>query len=149
MKAEGENLDFVTIEGLLAYGEALARRPPMEGAALPPPPAFVADRSQRAREAMAAIWAFVQEAQGGFADAEAYRNVRQRLIQETCGGDDLVFFAAWNQLLANGELSSLLRAPIGASKKPARRRPVAIVPREHMTPNLAEGRIVLDIGDDR
>ncbi len=27
--------------------------------------------------------------------------------------------------------------------------PVAIVPREHMTPNLAEGRIVLDIGDDR
>ena len=26
---------------------------------------------------------------------------------------------------------------------------MAIVPREHMTPNLAEGRIVLDIGNDR
>jgi 6-phosphofructokinase 1 len=149
MNAEGENLDFVTIDGLLAYGEAIARRPPVEGAELPPPPASSGDRSQPAREAMAAIRALVQDAQGGFENAAAYRNARHTLIQQACGGDELVFFAAWNQLLAQGELSSLLRAPIGATIKPTRRRPVAIVPREHMTPNLAEGRIVLDIGNDR
>lgn len=149
MNTEGENLDFVTIDGLLAYGEAIARRPPVEGAELPSPPAASGDRPQRAREAMAAIRAFVQDAQGGFSDAAAYRNARHALIQHACGGDELVFFAAWNQLLAKGELSSLFRAPIGATKKPLRRRPVAIVPREHMTPNLVEGRIVLDIGHDR
>jgi 6-phosphofructokinase 1 len=98
---------------------------------------------------MVAIRAFVQDAQKEFTNAAAYRNARHTLIQHACGGDELVFFAAWNQLLAQGELSSLFRAPIGATKKPIRRRPVAIVPREQMTPNLAEGRIVLDIGNDR
>ena len=150
MHAEGEQqLDFVTIEGLLAYGEAIARRPPVEGAELPPPPASSQDRPQRARDAMIAIRAFVQDTQRGFANAEAYKHARRAVIQHACGSDELVFFAAWNQLLAQGELSSLFRAPIGAIKKPIRRRPVAIVPREQMTPNLAEGRIVLDIGDDR
>ncbi len=149
MKAETENLDFVTIDGLLSYGEAMARRPPVEGAELPPPPVSSGDRPQRAREAMAAIRMLVQEAQCGFAHAAAYKNARHTLIQQACGGDELVFFAAWNQLLAQGELSCLLRAPIGATIKPARRRPVAIVPRDQMTPNLAEGRIVLDIGNDR
>ncbi len=149
MNAEGEKLDFVTIEGLLSYGEAMARRPAVEGADLPPPPISSEHRRQRAQDAMASIIAFVQRAQTGYPNAEAYRNARHTLIQQNCGGDDLVFFAAWNQLLANGELSSLMRAPIGATKKPIRRRPVAIVPRDHMTPNLAEGRIVLDIGNDR
>lgn len=149
MKTEAEKLDFVRIEGLLSYGETIARRPSVEGVELPPLPASSGNRLQRAREAMSAIRAFVQDAQGGFANAAAYKNARHTLIQEACGGDELVFFAAWNQLLAQGELSSLFRAPIGATKKPIRRRPVAIVPREQMTPNLAEGRIILDIGDDR
>ena len=149
MNAEAETLNFVTIDGLLSYGESMARRPPVEGADFPSPPAASADRPQRALEAMTAIKAFVQDAQGGFANAAAYRNARHTLIQQACEGDDLVFFAAWNQLLAQGELSSLLQAPIGAAIKPTRRRPVAIVPREHMTPNLAEGRIVLDIGNDQ
>jgi len=149
MKAEAENLDFVTIEGLLSYGEAIASRAAVEGAELPPSPASSGDRLQRVREAMVAIRVLVQEAQGGFANAAAYRSARHALIQQVCGGDELVFFAAWNQLLAHGELTPLLRAPIGVTIKPARRRPVAIVPREQMTPNLAEGRIVLDIGNDR
>ncbi|MEO6203219.1 MAG: 6-phosphofructokinase [Nitrospirales bacterium] len=149
MKAEVENLEFVTIKGLLAYGEAIARRPPVEGAEPHSPLPASEDRPQRALEAMAAIRVFVQNAQAGFANAAAYREARQRVIQQACGGDEMVFFAAWNQLLAQGELAPLFRAPIGATKKPIRRRPVAIVPREQMTPNLAEGRIVLDIGDDR
>ncbi|WP_342349423.1 6-phosphofructokinase [uncultured Nitrospira sp.] len=149
MKAEAENLDFVTIEGLLAYGEAIARRPPVEGAEPYPPLPSLEDRPQRVLEAMAAIRIFVNNALTGFANAAAYREARHLVIQQACGGDDLVFFAAWNQLLAQGELAPLFRAPIGVTNKPIRRRPVAIVPREHMTPNLAEGRIVLDIGDDR
>ncbi len=149
MKKEEETLDFVTIDGLLSYGEAIASRPPIEGAELPPPPAPSKDRGRRAVEAMPAIQAFVQEAQVGFPNAEAYIHARHRLIQQACGEDDLVFFAAWNQLLAQGKISSLMRAHIGATAKPIRRRPVAIVPREHMSPKLAEGRIVLDIGHDR
>ncbi|GJL68755.1 MAG: hypothetical protein NPIRA06_13900 [Nitrospirales bacterium] len=149
MKAEVENLEFVTINGLLAYGETIARRPPVEGAEPHPPLTSLEDRPQRTLEAMAAIRLFVQEAQKGFADAAGYRDAKHALIRRSCGGDELVFFAAWNQLLAQGELAPLFRAPIGATNKPIRRRPVAIVPREHMTPNLAEGRIVLDIGDDR
>jgi len=149
MSTDREELNFVTIDGLLAYGEAIAQRPVKEGAVVPTLPKKLNDRPQRAREAMTALTAFVKDAQVGFANAAAYSQARQRLIQDACGGDELVFFSAWNQLLANGSLTPLMRAPIGATKKPIRRRPVAIVPREHMTPNLAEGRIVLDIGDDR
>jgi len=149
MSGDAEKFEFVTLEGLLAYGEALARRPPVEGVELPRPLVDLADRPQRAREAMAAIRTFVQVTQKGFPDAAAFRVARQNVVENDCGGDELVFYAAWNHLLAQGELSSLLRAPIGATQKPTRRRPVAIVPREHMTPNLSEGRIVLDMGDDR
>jgi 6-phosphofructokinase 1 len=149
MSFDNDTLDFVTVDGLLTYGEALARRPPVKGIQFPSPPVDSKKRPQRAQEAMVAIRGLVQQAQAGFANAAAYKDARHTLIHQACGGDALVFFAAWNRLLAQGELSSLFRAPIGATKKPIRRRPVAIVPREHMTPHLAEGRIVLDIGDDR
>ena len=72
-----------------------------------------------------------------------------RLLDEACGGDALVFFAAWNRLLAEGALGPFLQAPIGTVQKPTRRRPVAIVPRTQLTLQLAEGRIVFDFGDDR
>src|SRR6185436_18459197 len=116
---------------------------------LPPLPAPSVDRVRQAREAMAGIGRFVQRAQGGFPDAQAYRDARRALIVEGCGGDELVFFAAWNRLLAEGELSPLFRMPIATVQKPTHRRPVAIVPREHLTPQLVEGRIVLDLGDNR
>ncbi|MEZ4341106.1 MAG: hypothetical protein R3B74_00570 [Nitrospirales bacterium] len=35
MTAQTENLEFVNIEGLLSYGQAIAMRPPMEGAETP------------------------------------------------------------------------------------------------------------------
>ena len=149
MESEIEQLDFVTVEGLLAYGEALARRRPVEGVVLPPSPPSLPDRPRRVREAMETIRAFVQHARGGFPDAEGYRTARRAVIDDGCGGDELVFYAAWNRLLAEGELSPLFRAPIGAVQKPTFSRPVAIVPRAHLTPQLAEGRIVLDLGDDR
>ncbi len=149
MSFDKDTFDFVTVEGLLAYGEWLASRPPAEGIQFPDPPVASIDRAAYVPQAMAAIRAFVQQAQAGFMDAVAYTTARQTVIDQACGGDAIVFFAAWNQLLAQGELEALFRAPIGATQKPIRRRPVAIVPRIHMTPNLAEGRIVLDIGDDR
>ncbi|OGW68523.1 MAG: hypothetical protein A3A88_08170 [Nitrospirae bacterium RIFCSPLOWO2_01_FULL_62_17] len=152
MHAEGEKLDFVTVEGLLAYGEALATRVSRvsaEGMALPAPPMPAPDRPRRAREAMDKIRAFVQRAQNGFPGAEAYAAARRAVINEDCGKDELVFFAAWNRLLATGELSPLYRVPIGSVQKPSFRRPVAIVPRGQLTPQLAEGRVVLDLGQDR
>ena len=149
MSFDKESLDFVTVDGLLAYGEALAGRPPVEGIQFPSPPGASTNRTEHVQKAMVAIRGLVQQAQRGFLDAAAYKKARHTLIHQACGGDALVFFAAWNQLLAQGELSSLFRAPIGDTKKPIRRRPVAIVSRPHMTPSLAEGRIVLDIGDDR
>ena len=149
MAAEAGSLDVVTVQGLLLYGEALAGRPFGEGMTVPPPPAPSADRARRAQQALETIRKFVRRAQAGFADAEGYRAARRAVIDEECGGDHLVFFAAWNRLLAEGEISPLLRAPIGSVQKPARRRPVAIVPRAHLTSHLTEDRIVLDLGDDR
>ena len=149
MPSERDRLDFVTIEGLLAYADTMVQRARAEEVALPPPPPPVADRARRAKEAIVALRAFVQRAHAGFPDAAAYRAARRVLIDEACGGDDLIFYAAWNQLLAEGELSPLYRTAIGHVQKPIHRRPVAIVPRTHLTPQLAEGRIVLDLGDER
>jgi len=150
MRGTGENgLEFVTIEGLLAYGEAMALCPRVEEAETPPTIPPLADRVSRVRAAAAAIRRFVSRTQSGFPDAGAYRAARASLIQEACQGDELVFYAAWNRALADGELTPLLRAPISHVQKPLQRRPVAIVPRAHLTPQLIEGRIVLDLGDDR
>lgn len=150
MEPAADGLEFVTIEGLVAYGEALARRAPtVEGVERLPPPAPSADRVARARAAMPRVVAFVDRLQAGCPDAEAYQTARRALLADACGGDALVFFAAWNRALAEGGLAPLLRAPIGRVVKPTSRRPVAIVPRAHLTPQLAEDRIVLDLGDDR
>ena len=149
MKSDRDALEFVTIEGLLAYGEALARLDRAEGAPAPPAPVPSADRVHRAHEAMTLIRTFVQRAQAGFPDAQAYEAARRSLIEDGCKGDALVFYAAWNKLLAEGELSPLYRAPIGAVQKPTYRRPVAMVPRAQLTAQLVEGRVVLDLGDDR
>ena len=129
METDLDKLDFVTIEGLLAYGEALASRTAGSEIVLPPQPPPSADRPRRAHDAMARIRALVQRAQAGFPDAEGYRAARRAVIEDGCGGDELVWYAAWNRLLAEGELSPLFRAPIGKVQKPTHRRPVAIVPR--------------------
>jgi 6-phosphofructokinase 1 len=151
MPSDHEALDFVTVEGLIQYGEVFARTPRIaaDHIALPSGSPTVSDRIHRAREATNAIHEFVSRAQGGFSSAADYRMARRRLLDDACGGDALVFFAAWNRLLAEGALAPLLQAPIGTVRKPTRRRPVAIVPRTQLTLQLAEGRIVLDLGDDR
>ena len=94
MKSAVDRLDFVTVEGLLAYGEMLARRTAPEGVTLPPAPESSLDRPQRTRDAMEKIRGFVQRAQSGFPDAEEYRAARRAVIDEGCSGDELVFFAA-------------------------------------------------------
>ena len=148
MTSDRDTLEFVTIEGLLAYGETLASLTRAEGAPAPPilPPST--DRGQQAHEAMRLIQAFVQRAQTGFPDAQAYAAARRALIQDGCEGDELVFYAGWNKLLAEGGLTTLYRASIGAVQKPPYRRPVAMVPRAQLTPQLVEGRVTLDLGDD-
>lgn len=148
-------LSFVTIEGLLEYGERLVeegvRRSSREEAAwtMPPVPPASASRANRAQEAMEAIRRLVDQARSGFPDADAYREARRRVLEQACDNDALVFYAAWNKLAAEGGLTALYRAQIGTLQKPAIRRPVSIVPRAQLTPHLAEGRVVLDLGDDR
>lgn len=102
-------LDFVTVEGLLAYGRALARRASERGLVHPPPRETSGDDSDRVHVKMEQLRSFLSRSQSGFANAEEYRSAREGLID-----DQLVFFAAWNALLAEGSLQSLLRAPIGA-----------------------------------
>lgn len=137
-------LDFVTVEGLLAYGLVLARRASERGFVQPRTREVSSDDSGRVHAKMEQLRSFVERAKSGFATADAYRSDRESLID-----DRLVFFAAWNALLAEGSLQPLLRATIGSVAKPTYRRPVAIVPRAQLTPMLAEGRIVLELGDDR
>ena len=109
MESQREDLRFVTVEGLVAYGEAMARRTPPEGVTFPLSPPETSNRAGRAREAVPKIRAFVDRAQQGFPDADAYRTARQALINEGCGGDLIVFFAAWNAVLAEEGLAPLLR----------------------------------------
>jgi len=149
MDSSEKNLEFVTVEGLLNYGEALARCPRVEGAEPPPMPPSLKDRKALALEAIDPVREFVSRSAAGFPDTGAYRAARRDLLEKACQGDELVLYAAWNRLLAQGELSPLLRAPIGRAQKPTQRRPVAIVPRASLTAQLVEGRIVLDLGEDR
>ena len=100
MSSDKEPLHFVTIDGLLVYGEALAKRPFAEGIQLPSPPLATMNRSKYVQGAMLAIKGLVEQVQTGVMDAAAYNNARQKLIHQACEGDDIVFFAAWNQLLA-------------------------------------------------
>jgi 6-phosphofructokinase 1 len=143
------DLSFVTIEGLLAHGEALAVCLRVKGAELPKAPAPSRDRAARVKAAMQELRAFVGRCAKGLPDAAAYRAARQALRDGPCGGDDLVMYAAWNAILAEGGLAPLLRAPIERVQKPLQQRPVAIVPRAHLTSQLVKGRIVMDLGDDR
>ncbi|HEX9757002.1 MAG TPA: 6-phosphofructokinase [Nitrospiria bacterium] len=144
-----KGLEFVNVQALLAYGEALGDAPRAEGSNLPPIPQPTSDRVNKVQKAKEAIRHFVSRFQKGFATAEIYGTERRAVIDQTCGGDALVFYAAWNQLLAEGYLSPLLTASVGTIQKPSHRRLAAIVPREQLTPQLVEGRIVLDLGDDR
>jgi 6-phosphofructokinase 1 len=146
-----QDLEFVTIERLLAYGEALIHAPRADGADSPPlPSARTFDqRAALARGAMEAVRRFVIGVQAGLPDSESYHAALASLLADGCGGDALVFYAAWNRVLAEGGLTPLLRAPIGHVQKPTQRRPAAIVPRAHLTPQLVEGRVVLDLGDER
>jgi hypothetical protein len=68
MKPDDNALSFVTLRGLLAYGEWLVARSPSDGVTLPSPPPPTADRITRATEAMRAIRAFVEQAKKGFPD---------------------------------------------------------------------------------
>jgi 6-phosphofructokinase 1 len=151
MQRTPPSLDFVTLEGLLAYGNRLAQRAPGHAVEWPAARAGSSPAQQlsRARQALHAVAAWVRTVSTGCPGAEAYRSARQAVMDTACAGDPVVFFAAWNRSLAEGMLQPLLRAPIGSVLKPTHRRPVAIVPRAQLTPQLAEGRIVLDLGDER
>ncbi len=146
---EENPLGFVTIEGLLAYGHAMARCSKLKGLHLPDVPIETGRSAQLVLDAMGHILAFVKQAQKGFPHAEGYRAARQDVITSGCRGDEWIFYAAWNRLLAEERLSPLLRTPIPSIEKPIRRRPTAIISREHLTSHLAEGRILLDLGNDR
>src|SRR2546428_10535393 len=98
---------------------------------LPPAPSPSADRSRRAREAREKIRAFVQRAQKGFPTAEEYRDARRGLIDDGCGGGELVGFAALNLFLAAGEVAPLVRAPVGSGQQPPHPPPGVIVPPRH------------------
>ncbi len=80
MSPEVGTLDFVTVKGLLAYGEALAQRPHVDGFEVPTPVIEDPTRSSRVPQATEAIKAFVQRALAGLPDAETYRGLRSALI---------------------------------------------------------------------
>ncbi|MGH7255114.1 MAG: hypothetical protein ACREI3_04990, partial [Nitrospirales bacterium] len=89
MDLEHERLDFVTIEGLAAYGEALTRSPPADRVTFPdpPPPETAGHRVEAGHRALACLRKFVEQAGSGFPDAEAYRAARHAVFDQACGGD--------------------------------------------------------------
>ena len=63
-----QQLNFVSIEGLLAYGESLARCPRVEGIESPFIPLSPLDRTGQARTAKEKLRDLVIRAQSGFPD---------------------------------------------------------------------------------
>src|SRR5690348_1864736 len=124
MQITTNQLDFVTLEGLFAYAEEMSRWAPAPDVESPAPSPSTANRLKLAQAAMERLRRSVEEAQGGFSGAPAYRAARRAVLEEACGGDPLVFYAAWNRLVAEGAMQPLLRAPIGSVQKPANHRPV-------------------------
>src|SRR4030095_5418092 len=110
MQITTNQLDFVTIEALLAYGEEFARRAPAANIESPAPPPSTEHRVKSAQMAIESLRRFVQEAQSGFSGAAAYRAARSAVLEEACGGDALVFYAAWNRLVAEGAMQTPMRA---------------------------------------
>jgi 6-phosphofructokinase 1 len=53
MQSTTDSLDFVTIEGLLAYGEQFARQPAIDGVSAPTAPVPSNDRAARSRQHLA------------------------------------------------------------------------------------------------
>src|SRR3569832_1230851 len=102
MQITTNQLDYVTIEGLLAYGEEYAGRAPVSNIESPAPPPPIETRAKLAEAAIERLRRFVHEAQNGFSGAAAYRAARGAVLEEACGGDALVFYAAWNRLVAEG-----------------------------------------------
>ena len=85
-KPSTDQLDFVTMDGLLAYGGSLARRVSSGRFQLPPPPPPSTDRPERAQAALDRIRTFVQRTQSGLPSAEAYRAARQELLTQHRAG---------------------------------------------------------------
>ena len=85
-----DQLDFVTLEGLLSYGEELAQRMAGDGIVLPSAPPPLPERPRRVEDAMDAVRAFVRHAQIGFPAAADYRAARAKLITDDCGGDEML-----------------------------------------------------------
>ncbi|RMH36792.1 MAG: hypothetical protein D6690_05035, partial [Nitrospirae bacterium] len=92
------NLEFVTIEGLLTYAEELVTRPVPDRVfpPLPPPAHSTTTRLRLARQALTALREFAKRAHMGFRDAQDYQRTLQALCKESCEGDPLAWYAAWN-----------------------------------------------------
>ena len=147
--SENNELSFVTVEALLEYGDALINSPRTEGTILPDPPVRSADPVSAVNSAKEEILCLLEKTQFTQLSAGDYRDHRQSIIDNCCSGDYMSFYAAWNHLLSEGALTQLLRTSIGEIQKPFHRRLTAIVSRDNLTPGLVEGRVVLDLGDDR
>ena len=83
----------------------MVHAPRVEGSYPPPKPRSSADRIKKIRSANKGILRLVSKAKKGSLTAEAYRTERQLIIDHACEGDPLVFYAAWNYLLAEGALT--------------------------------------------
>ncbi|HVG02093.1 MAG TPA: hypothetical protein VM842_04340, partial [Nitrospira sp.] len=72
-----EQFEFVTIDGLLTYGERLAQRISGDRVVLPPSPPADTNRRRLTEQAIADIRTFVQGLPAGLPSAKAYRTARQ------------------------------------------------------------------------
>lgn len=146
---EKNELDFISPGALLEYGKALIEMPRTGGVRLPESHVSSKQPLKNVKTAETAIKKLVKRTSNKHLSAGEFRNSRQEIIQKSCEGDSLAFYAAWNNLLSKGELTPLLRTSIGKIQKPFYRRLTTIVSRSNLTPELVEGRIVLDLGQDR
>lgn len=75
---------------------------------------------------------------------------KQRFIQQTCGGNEVLYNIAWNEAIANNEFRDLVyRAKIGPGYLKPRKRPRVLVDRNSVSADLLEGKIVVDLPNNK
>ncbi|MBI5428663.1 MAG: 6-phosphofructokinase [Nitrospinae bacterium] len=80
----------------------------------------------------------------------AYHEQKRELVLRQCGGNDILFALAWNESVRDpGFRRQVFAAKIGKGYEKPRTRPRALVDRKDVTANLLEGKIVVDLPNDK
>lgn len=79
-----------------------------------------------------------------------YSDRKEQFIQQTCGGNEVLYFIAWNEAAADSAFRDLVhRAKIGQGYRKPRKRPRVLVDRNSVSADILDGKIVVDLPNNK